>query len=287
MATATATPTSLARRSRPEGWTAVHSAAERHQERARRVVLAAVRQAKGLVNLRQLEAALDQGYQAGAEAAMRVPLRGLEDALYGQRPSIVPGLRANAVGGGIKGVLEGAVADGADANRLCVPDTFLDELFNYTGDSSSLNRSLRSGTPVPRGYKTTMQSLDDAFASGRHVTSSDKVVYRLLERSDAERLVSEAGTVFQDAAFVSTTKRAEALDDLAEEVGLDAEELFRLQIIVPKGTRAIDINKVLGRRSQFPEQHELLLDRGLSFRVVESDLGSGTATIEVVKTGRT
>jgi hypothetical protein len=183
-----------------------------------------------------------------------------------------------SVGGSVHAVEEFAhrladAAEGDEADRLTHIDptdaAVLGALREYQGHSGPTNRALRIAkggavdSPVVRG-------LDKALAG--HTLDRDIVVRRAVSNPettfDGHKLTP--GTQWRDHAFVSTTS-SEGSPAFAGKGGVE------MRILVPKGTKAISAGEL--------DPYEILLDRGLTFRVVRDNgvtLGVRDIDVEVV-----
>ena len=134
-------------------------------------------------------------------------------------------------------------------------------MLDYTGGKGSiaeeLNRSLRSGTAVK--HEAVKDGLDSAFARVKPL-SQEGVVYRGTKVKGARQL--KVGSEIQDNGFMSTSPVRAAGEDFTALSGGDLYE-----IVLPKGTRALDMNRAAG--SRFGKEREVLLPRGTRM-VVES-----------------
>lgn len=134
----------------------------------------------------------------------------------------------------------------------------------YTGSlktdvAEQLNRSLRNQTFGPRSqWKEVADKLDEAF---NRVEALDEpaLVFRGAKVKFQSKL--RVGSVVEDFGYVSTSPSRSVAEKF---VGFDSD-LF--EIVLPKGTKALDINEAAG--SAYGSERELLLPRGTKF-VIES-----------------
>ena len=169
---------------------------------------------------------------------------------------------------------------GAAANEFANDPVAMGALKAYTGnDYSVINGPLRGNagwmdpTIVAQG-KDEAREIDKLMA--RSTMTSTQTVYRgmgtemfqgpyPLVGSDKQfDLKSIVGKTFTDNGFVSTTK------SLDEARGWDFKGAVA-KITVPAGTHAIDVDAALSgnQYSQSGSEHEILLNRGLTFRVIK------------------
>lgn len=107
-----------------------------------------------------------------------------------------------------------------------------------------------------------------------HVDAMDKIMDR--SRTDRDMVVHRvmpdelghlsAGDTFVDKGFVSTSKSAADLERVKGDIHHDGPTTT-IVISVPKGSRAVDVNKALGTEHKYAHQNEVLLDRNQTFRV--------------------
>lgn len=152
------------------------------------------------------------------------------------------------------------VSKGGAAKKQNFTQDEKDALVEYSGHSfRDINLELRfaEGDIAP-DIRGTVKKLDRAFA--KSILTEDAKVYRAISNNSFSKIEKAyaSGQLFEDKAFVSTTKDKAVLD----------EGLFRLkenilEVHVPKGSKAIDMESF----AAFPEEKELLLNRGSKFKV--------------------
>jgi hypothetical protein len=164
--------------------------------------------------------------------------------------------------------------------RLSAPED--NAVFTYVlgedgdnGNFVSVNRTLREGK-APKAdvddIKNAIKSLDSAIAKG--VTVSDLTLWRgVFDATDYK-----PGDVIQDKAFQSTTSDKSVAGDFAGTSyygpGRDAKSATVLQILLPKGSKALDMAQYAKHAKQDPEllegipdEHEVLLPRSITYKV--------------------
>ena len=88
----------------------------------------------------------------------------------------------------------------------------------------------------------------------KHKLQNDIICYRNIDMNPYQDLVP--GDVFAEEQFISTS--------VIERRAL--KKKFKLVIYAPKGTRAAYVEKL----SKYPEQRELIIDKGSVFRVISN-----------------
>lgn len=142
--------------------------------------------------------------------------------------------------------------------------------------TSACSRS--GGKPDAR----VVADLDAAIDAGR--TARDAPVYRLLLGTFFDTL--KAGKAFVDRGYVSTSRSFAGMQKIVKSSQTrENEAMAIIEIRVPKGTRALDMNRAfsrVGRRNRFAYQDEILLGRGHKFKVLSHSKETATAVWELV-----
>lgn len=148
---------------------------------------------------------------------------------------------------------------------------------DYMGASSWLNSDLRRGE-IDDDYADTVYDLESAIAKAPPLKQA-AVVYRGLEtRKMDARVVAKfqnlkVGQQFEDDGFCSTSVRAGVAARFAGSV--------TMEIVLPAGTRALSMDKIVGIVSGRKES-EVVLDRGTRFKVLaKSQTDSGKTLLRV------
>lgn len=138
----------------------------------------------------------------------------------------------------------------------------------YVEGSDVFNATLRDNKKLSMHFKPLVESLDSAIANS--TVKSDTTVYRVVGEDIYRKLKS--GDVFSDSGYVSTTTSRTAADDIKE--GRTGNGVFDriVEINIPKGFPGLDINKTVGPHP-YSHEKELLLPRGLSFKVLKTGKG--------------
>jgi hypothetical protein len=134
----------------------------------------------------------------------------------------------------------------------------------YSGHSYTIiNRYYRGGatSEEPKGYGSLLANLDSAFKRRAARVPSDVEVLRFVSEDHPLWELLKYGQLTegvetQDLGYMSTSIHND----------FDWEGRLRIRIKVPKGTPAIYLS---GSFSHFPEEKELLLNRGTRLRVTK------------------
>lgn len=149
-------------------------------------------------------------------------------------------------------------------------------------------------TMSARESREAVERLDAAVARGE--IEEPTTVFRVMSVHGKFADSLQPGATFRDDGFVSTTKT----EDAAREISLEmtggggpavtspsgrrfSSDILMLRIELPKGTRALDMNAVLKEHKKFNNfdwQHEVLLGRRQTFRVVNRTKNSATLRLE-------
>lgn len=166
----------------------------------------------------------------------------------------------------------------------------IETIENYTTDSNFVNMGLRSGNTESYndGYQTveigeSIATIDEAFERAEPF-SEEVRLHRILIDGGSWMGDLEEGDYINDAAYTSTTTDPpyKSLGDNYISWSKEYEdESIELEIICPKGTRALYVGDI----SQSPEQKEVLLPRDSEFKVVgigENDMGDKKYVVELI-----
>jgi superfamily I DNA/RNA helicase/DNA polymerase III epsilon subunit-like protein len=130
------------------------------------------------------------------------------------------------------------------------------------------------------------ESMDKLFDAAPTLVE-DIMLYRGVHSEYSDELMRsyEVGDMFTDLGFSSTTLsrgQAEDFTDYGEDSYDEDTEKPRLllEIIAPEGTRAIHVPAYLGSSTTHPDEDEVLLDRGTTFRVIsKTESADGTTKV--------
>lgn len=150
---------------------------------------------------------------------------------------------------------------------------------SYTGHSyHSINSYLRGGTT--RGaHESDMEIIEqlDSLLKDSVLKEPMMVARGLSNRSEIHRLLEEnkleVGTEIEDAGFVSTSIKPWGEHEWDADVELNMK--------VPKGAKALYLGPPPDDFSKWPEEYELLLNRGTKMRVTRIDKESFPPIIDV------
>ena len=137
-----------------------------------------------------------------------------------------------------------------------------DAVEGYALFSMQLNADLRNGNKLSATDKENIESLDSAVNSSS--AGKDTLLYRSMPASAVADV--KVGEIITDKAYLSTSKRHDVARDL---LGITGGTDVVVQIHARKGTRGVDVNRALGKRSEYADQHEVLLPRGTQLRVTK------------------
>ncbi len=158
-----------------------------------------------------------------------------------------------------------------DTSRFGVPEASVRRsVLEYTAGSGPINNHLRSGGgPSMDGNPQEAQiaHMDAAFA--RSELEEDVVVLRGF--TDPARVFGDAwsptgsmvGVEYTDPAYSSTTTNPAIAREFAE-AGGNGSNAVVARVLVPRGTRAM----AMGAASEYDDEDEVLLDRGMRYRIV-------------------
>lgn len=255
------------------------------KERAfKRVFLAAVREAQDAIPMQDLVDVLSLGHW-GTGAPLYV-LQPVFDMLLEKTTRTTkhePYVRAAAVHDEtVAGIIHETMHVGAEATELCVaiPDAAAHVQSYVEGElSDRLNSSLREGVALMPDLQTAALALDSTIASSPEITRA--TLYRGIPRQYVTQFVEKSEYV--DLGFVSTTKSSVYARQIVEDSYGDAESIL-LKIHVPKGTRGLDVNQLMGPPDpSLDDQQEVILARGSRFVVEKVDQATRTITLRLVR----
>lgn len=147
-----------------------------------------------------------------------------------------------------------------------------ESLIKYREDSRSVNNSLRFGGDVD----PNIEYIDSVFEKGLFKLNSDIITYRGIGMDNNASFTSflkslNAGDVFQDKGFVSTTLSSKVKDDFIP--NSDVGKPMYLEIRIRKGHNIIPMS-LMGendaRVDMMYGEYEILLNRNSKFKVLES-----------------
>jgi hypothetical protein len=136
-----------------------------------------------------------------------------------------------------------------------LPDDQKAAVGEYVGGATKYNESLRSG--------------------GSLTASEGEAVGRMDEAPDYGGM--EPGTTFTDPGFTSASSSPGYIEQVSSEYGAPDQSL---EIRVPAGTNALNVNGTLGDAAAHPEESEMILPRGSMYEVVSQS--EGRTVVQVV-----
>lgn len=131
-----------------------------------------------------------------------------------------------------------------------------------------INNDLRSGKELSPTAANITRNLDQTFASAE--TTEPIEVYRGLDGKFAASLTK--GASFVDNGFASTTSSDKVAKSFA-----GGDDAVVMKISVPKGSKAVSMGNV----SDYPEEQEILLNRGGTYTIKNITVENGVKTIHV------
>jgi hypothetical protein len=132
-----------------------------------------------------------------------------------------------------------------------------------------INDHLHNGTPASRDIKDAIELIDQALQ--RASLPDDMVLYRgvntdVWELMKADPKCFTTGEEFTLLGFTSTTYDREKAWKYASERAKDADEIAMIEVLAPKGTRALSLEA----HSYSPNDKEILINRDTNFKVIEA-----------------
>jgi hypothetical protein len=145
---------------------------------------------------------------------------------------------------------------------------FMEEgaLRDYTGAAyGKVNRTLRGKAMNDQDRKVARDRVPDlTSALDKSELPSDFVLYRYTGATLGNQMRQDPiGTVYRDPAFMSTSTKRDRI------LGKGEPSPYNVQLYVPKGTKGGFLDEVLS--PSFHDEVEMLLQRGLKFRLVHRD----------------
>jgi len=156
----------------------------------------------------------------------------------------------------------GADAMAAGALKRVPTAAEVSAIDSYGSASITMNSGLRTGATLSQADRDTMAGMDSVMATAS--LRADVVVHR---RADLAHVFGAhadgdlTGIEWRDDGFVSTSVA-------------DRHGTARLRILVPKGTKGFSEDYTL-------DPDEIVLDRGLTFRVVSDQTGATGRRVDV------
>lgn len=137
----------------------------------------------------------------------------------------------------------------------------------------SLNAKLRSGEKLTKEEQATLKGVEKSMKE----TKEEMTLYRGLGNSVGAQLNNlNAGQIMTDKALISTSKSNEVFK---HEFGKG----WKATITVPPGTKVLDVNKTLGKKSRYADEKEVILPKSTKLGIVGIDHGAKTVQYRVLK----
>lgn len=135
-----------------------------------------------------------------------------------------------------------------------------------------INKNLREGKKLSKKDEAISQGLERGMKSGEMET-----VFRGLGRTGHEQFL-KAGKmgIVQDKSFSSTTRDPKIANNFTKKGGWQAA------ILVHPDAKRMDVNKVLGKKSEFREEKEVLLNKGTKYRVTGIDRKNKVVSLQAL-----
>lgn len=154
-----------------------------------------------------------------------------------------------------------------------------DALIKYNGITSQItNKMLRENKLVEPVYINVVENIDSVFNDDKlySIANENMTLYKGLSLNDEginfiQKLVGKP-SCYEENAFTSTSKDI----DKAKEYG---NLLFK--ITIPKGTKFLDMKKLISPASGFIDNNEILLNRNTIFLIKNFDIKNLTFELEV------
>lgn len=155
-------------------------------------------------------------------------------------------------------------------------------LKNYSENAySAVNTGLRSGRKLDEFHQSVADDVEKAIAA--YTSTQERTLYRGLGTSmlqivdgKASMLSLKEGMTLTDKGFVSTTDDKDFAAKFAAKGQGDRAAVMAIK--VPAGTNMAPVHEV----SEHPEEHEVLLGRGSSFRITGAErqtINGNTVTV--------
>lgn len=147
----------------------------------------------------------------------------------------------------------------------------------YTlGGARYINEHLRAGKGPRWANRNDVLEMDTHMTRNR--LPKDTTLSRTVPTSVVASL--DVGDVYQDDGFVSTTADPAALAKIQDDIGVaDKAKQSTLTVLAPKGLGHINVNEEIGTDHRYARQQEVILPRGLKYKVVSK--GPNGMTVQV------
>lgn len=161
-------------------------------------------------------------------------------------------------------------------------DTSLNQaLKEYQGNGmyKPINEKLRSGNEG--GLSETENSVKNSLDKGMSGMENKEYLYRGLGNSLGNEITKAGpGGIIKDNGFISTSKDKSVAFQSQFGTG------WKATITAPKGTKRIDVNKTMGKKSVYKEEQEVILERGSRLGIMRVNKNTKTVNLIVLKKGQ-
>jgi hypothetical protein len=153
------------------------------------------------------------------------------------------------------------------------------EKYQNEGVYRPLNKNLRQDTneKMSKEEKQVQKAMDKAMKE----SDGKMILYRGIGNTMGAQ-IAKAGAlgIIKDKGFASTSKVKSVAHSGSFSRG------WKATITVPKGTKNIDVNKTMGRKSKIKEEHEVIMGRGQRYGVMKVNGSSKTVHLIALKKGQ-
>lgn len=155
----------------------------------------------------------------------------------------------------------------------------VEALEKYQGEGSyrTINKNLRKDKELSDDDKKVKKAMDKAMTPLEEKT----IVYRGMGNSVGSD-IAKAGVTgsIKDKGFTSTS-----FDKAVPKLGSYGSG-WQARIVLPKGTKAINVNKTMGKKSAYKEEKELIVKSGTSYGIMKVNQSSKTVDLIALKPGQ-
>jgi hypothetical protein len=164
-----------------------------------------------------------------------------------------------------------------------ISDDESQSIFLYTAGSGAINDSLRG-----KEYKGTNNLSEEKIkevdtnlqtAMDNNLLNTDLIVYRGFKDTNNIFDFNKdlIGMEFEDKGYVSTSSEKITAMNFSHTDETDLKYAVRMKIRMSKGLKALSVRS----HSRFPDENEILINKGSKFRVVKQDRNNRVLTVDV------
>jgi hypothetical protein len=154
-------------------------------------------------------------------------------------------------------------------------------LIEYQGNGvfRPLNKKLRSGN---EGELSEIENnVKNSLDKGMTGMENKEYLYRGIGNSLGDEITKAGpGGIIKDDGFISTSRNSAIAFNPIYGRG------WKATIIAPKGTKSIDVNKTMGKKSVYKEEKEVILERGSRLGIMKVNKNTKTVNLIVLKKGQ-